>query len=1044
MRGVQVEVRLPSRGQGGLYRGTALSAVVAALFGLCLSTTPARADCTPDPATSGQTVTCSGIDINGFAAGGGVTSLTVNVLAGATVNDNGTAAISVNDANVVTNNGSLLAASGLTGINAGSNNTITNNAGINVIDNGLGISAVNNNTIVNNGGIGTGDGGVAITVFDNNTITNNGLLSTGANSAGIVARQNSTIINAAGGVITTLTDSYGIFVVGNNTVTNAGSITIGDATVLGAGIAAADDNNTITNTATGTITVGANSAGIFVQGNFTTVGNAGTIQAGLVGAGIVVFGADAKVTNDGKIASGDFGAGISVNSIGATITQNGTVSVGFAGAGIAYTGSSSTITNNKTITGGDSAEGIFVVGDGNTITNRGTINLGDGGAGIDVNGSGAVINQVVNTGTIIVGNGGVGIFVSGGGNVFNSGTINAGTGTAIEFCNCANNTLTLGPGSRIFGAVIGAGTDTLQLGGTGKDSFFLSDIGAGQQYDGFTTFNKTDSSTWTVTGIGNQDWNVLGGTFIVQGVINGNVTVAAGGTLSGEGEIGSAIINGGTLAPGNPTGTFTVNGSLTMTTASTYMVQISGSENGFTAVAGTATLNGATVVAVPVGTIQKHYSILFAAGGVVDTFNPVVAGLSPNLQATLSYDPNNVFLDFALNYGTGLNINQLNVANVLTRVFNTTGSIPVVLANLTPQGLSQASGEPGTGSQQATFNAMNLFLGLLTDPFSAGRGAGAPGATPFAEEAGANAYASTGKSARDAFASIYRKAPAADFDQRWSVWAAGFGGSQTTDGNAALGSNSTTSNVYGTAVGFDYRFSPATIAGFALAGGATNFGVNGLGWGHSDLFQAGAFVRHTSGPAYITAAVAYGWQDVTTNRIVTAAGFDQLRAQFNANAFSGRVEGGYRYVTPWMGVTPYAAVQATNFNLPNYAESLVVGTNAAFALGYAAKSVTDTRTELGLRSDKSFAASNGVVTLRGRVAWAHDFNPDRTVGAVFQTLPGSAFVVNGAALSRDSALTTASVEMKWMNGWSAMGMFEGEFSNVTRSYAGKGVVRYAW
>jgi hypothetical protein len=31
-----------------------------------------------------------------------------------------------------------------------------------------------------------------------------------------------------------------------------------------------------------------------------------------------------------------------------------------------------------------------------------------------------------------------------------------------------------------------------------------------------------------------------------------------------------------------------------------------------------------------------------------------------------------------------------------------------------------------------------------------------------------------------------------------------------------------------------------------------------------------------------------------------------------------------------------------------------------------------------------------------------------------------------------------------MNGWSAAATFEGEFSDVTRSYAGKGVVRYAW
>jgi uncharacterized protein with beta-barrel porin domain len=87
---------------------------------------------------------------------------------------------------------------------------------------------------------------------------------------------------------------------------------------------------------------------------------------------------------------------------------------------------------------------------------------------------------------------------------------------------------------------------------------------------------------------------------------------------------------------------------------------------------------------------------------------------------------------------------------------------------------------------------------------------------------------------------------------------------------------------------------------------------------------------------------------------------------------------------------------------------------------------------------------NAVLTLRGRAAWAHDFNPDRIVAATFQALPGASFVVNGARPAADSALTTASVEMKWLNGWSAAASFEGEFSTVTRSYAGKGAVRYEW
>jgi uncharacterized protein with beta-barrel porin domain len=276
------------------------------------------------------------------------------------------------------------------------------------------------------------------------------------------------------------------------------------------------------------------------------------------------------------------------------------------------------------------------------------------------------------------------------------------------------------------------------------------------------------------------------------------------------------------------------------------------------------------------------------------------------------------------------------------------------------------------------------------------------------------------------------------------VWAAGYGGSQTTDGNTVLGSNNTRSSIGGVAVGADYRFSPSTLAGFALAGGGTN--VNGLGSGRSDLFQAGAYARHTNGPAYITGALAYGWQNITTDRTVTIAGTDLLHANFNANAYSGRIEGGYRFVTPWIGgigITPYAAGQFTTFDLPAYAEQVLAGTGT-FALSYLAKSVTDTRSELGIRSDKSFAMQNGILTLRGRAAWAHDFDPDRTIGATFQTLPGASFVVNGATHASDSALVTGSAEMKWLNGLSLAGTFEGEFSNVTRSYAGKGVVRYNW
>jgi hypothetical protein len=202
-------------------------------------------------------------------------------------------------------------------------------------------------------------------------------------------------------------------------------------------------------------------------------------------------------------------------------------------------------------------------------------------------------------------------------------------------------------------------------------------------------------------------------------------------------------------------------------------------------------------------------------------------------QGTTGTDANDAFLNLAMNTSSA-SINQQNVSNALANSFNLMGGIPAVFTGLTPAGLTQISGETSTGAQQTTFNAMSQFMGVMTDPFIAGRGdsGSAPtGAIGYAEES--LAYARK-RNPSDALAAIYNKAPPAPvFVPGWSVWAAGFGGSQQTDGNTALGSNDTTSSVYGTAVGADYRFSPFTIAGFSLAGGGTTFNVTNGGSGRS-------------------------------------------------------------------------------------------------------------------------------------------------------------------------------------------------------------------
>jgi uncharacterized protein with beta-barrel porin domain len=781
----------------------------------------------------------------------------------------------------------------------------------------------------------------------------------------------------------------------------------------------------------------------------------------------------ASINNTSPLSGGSGGTGgVPAGS------SNGGGGGGAGGYGAIVTGNGSS-TNASTIDGGNGGNG----GAGNHNVGG---NGGDGGVGVQFTTSGATFN---NTGSVTGGNGGLGGAGSNGGTsgvagaggagisgsgmtVTNSGTITGGmNGDGVTRANAitftgGTNILQLQAGSTITGNVIAfSAADTLALGGSTNASFDVSQIGASAQYQGFGIFEKTGSSTWTLTGTNTAalPWTVNAGTLNVNGAMtNSTVAVDNGGTLAGTGTVGNVTVaSGGTFAPGNgtPGSSMAIVGNLALQSGAIYMVQVNPATSSFANVTGTATLGGATVQAIyAAGSyISKQYTILNTTGGVSGTFGSLVnTNLPANFTSSLSYDATHAYLNLTLgfngpNFGSGLNVNQQNVANALTNFFNTSGGIPMVFGTLTPAGLTQVSGEAATGSQQTTFDAMNMFMGTMLDPFNRGTtSAPGGGASGYAAEGDASAYASDGRqrsgAERDAYA-MFSKAPLAQtHDPRWSVWAAGFGGSQTTDGNAALGSNNTTSSVFGTAVGADYRISPFTIAGFALAGGGTNFSVTGSGGGHSDLFQAGAFVRHTVGAAYLSAALAYGWQDITTNRTVTVAGTDQLQAKFNANAFSGRLEGGYRFVAPWIGgigITPYAAAQFTTFDLPSYAEQAIVGSNA-FALAFGAKDVTDTRSELGIRTDKSWAMTDGILTLRGRLAWAHDYDPDRSIASTFQTLPGASFVVNGAAQASDSALVTASIEKKWLTGWSAAATFEGEFSDVTRSYAGKGVARYQW
>ena len=400
--------------------------------------------------------------------------------------------------------------------------------------------------------------------------------------------------------------------------------------------------------------------------------------------------------------------------------------------------------------------------------------------------------------------------------------------------------------------------------------------------------------------------------------------------------------------------------------------------------------------------------------------------------------------------------NPTNVAAGIDNVINAGGTLPAGFNNLfllTPSQLVDAlgalSGENNTQAQQGAFQLGTSYLSLLTDPFATNR-VGTAGPMGFAPERQSSLPASIAS----AYAK-YTKAPpmATVSEPRWNVWGAAFGGGNRTNGDTVtVGSHDANTSAVGVAAGADYRFAPGSFVGFSLAGGNLNWSVTGNtfggnGGGSSDAFMAGLYGKYTAGPGYVSAAVMYANYWMSTNRTVTVAGLDQLKADFNADSWGGRLEGGYRLPTDfWAAIwTPYAAFQGQSFHTPNYGEFATVGSNQ-FALNVAGRTATAYRGELGLRTDKTVAIDNGnQLNLFSKIAYARDEISNPSVAASFTVLgAGSNFTVFGARPSQNLALSSSGFEARLANGVSFMVKGDTEWGERSRTYAGTGRIRYTW
>ena len=861
----------------------------------------------------------------------------------------------------------------------------------------------------------------------------------------------------------TLNAGGGTFDTNGNDAMLGGTITsIGPLTKIGAG--------TLTLTGANTYSGGTTISGGTLQ--IGSGGNTGSIVGDIVNNAALTFNRSDDLTFSGAIS----GTG-SLTKIGAgTLTLSGTngysgattISSGTlqAGATNAFSSASAhTVASGAFLDLAGFNQTIGSLAGAGTVANTGAgATLITGGDNTSTTFSGVIQDGAGATGLTKVG---TGTFTLSGANTYSGGTLLAAgtlrlennqalgtgalttTGSVVDYAN----------GVTIANPIV-VNSDTTQLSVTAGTA---TQAGAISELNGPRPLEKIGAGTLVFTAANTYSGAtaITAGTLMVNGSIaNSAVTVNSGGTLAGTGTVGATTINGGgTFAPG-PLGTpgaITVQGNLAFQSGALYLVQVNPSTASSANViaGGGATLAGTVQAVFSSGSYaSRTYTILAVAGGLAGTtFNVLTTtNLPAGFTPSLSYTATDVILNLtaALSPGGSSGSNQQNVAGTLNNFFNNGGTLPagfVSVFGLTGGNLGNAlsllSGEAATGGQQVGFQMTNQFLGLMLDPFVDGRsgvaGAGGP-ALGFAPER------ETLEDIALAYASVLKAPPmkAPTFEQRWTAWGGAYGGSNRT--SAAI-----------------RRWSAATISPPAR---------QDLPAASTIISHATAWLASRSPAAAPIGAWRRGWAAERATRSRPASTARRARARpMSPRPSPTPITGCRPTASPSLAIisppasrrrvlahASKAAIASRRFMAgsrptprfrrrtsarPSYSETDVNG--GGFALAYNGRTGTDTRSELGARFDRLLAINpNAVLTLRARLAWAHDWVSDPTLAAVFQTLPGTSFIVNGATPAKNSALASGGTELRLANGVSLIGKFDGEFASRSSTYAGTGTVRYAW
>ncbi|ALM85474.1 hypothetical protein ASB57_23125 [Bordetella sp. N] len=846
--------------------------------------------------------------------------------------------------------------------------------------------------------------------------------------------------DAAGSTSQTWNDRYAAFAGVGGTVTVDGAKTV-------TGLQFLSDGYTLTGGAGAEIALSQAATPIRVDAGATaTIGVPLTGTGGLSkeNGGTLVLTSPNTYTGGTTVASG-------------TLQVSADNQLGDAAGGVNLNGGTLAIadaayaTTNRNVTLGAAGGDISVVAAGQDFT-----------LGQALTGSGALTKS--GAGTLVLASGSN---YSGGTNVTGGtlagdssslqGSINSSTGTTVRFDQNADGSfngnlaggaqlvkngtgaLTLTqPNTYTGGTQINTGTligDTSSLQGSIVDNASLV---FNQTTDG--TFNGTLSGTGTLTKQGAGTLTASGsnpftgsvvvaegtlalGTAAAPANLPASVQVNSGAGLAGAGRILS-LVNAGTVATA-PAQSLQVAGNFTNTPSGTVQVNLGPPAAGAVNVAGTATLDGTLQVANGFQyTGTNSYAVITAAQGVQGTFATAALPDLAFLDSSVSYDPNNVYVNFARNqtdFGElAQTPNEAAVAEALQGISTSSplyASVVGLSRENAPKAFRQLSGDSHASLPSALISSAET---IRTMPMSRLRD---------------SLYSDTNQNGKPC-ADDRSPQSAASLSCRRNVWADVIGNWQHQDGGGNAPSYK--QDTSGVLVGGDVDVHDGWRVGAAFGYQDSNIKQDSRN-ARADvdsysltLFGGKSFALQNGNALNVLGGMAYSWQDLRTRRNVQIGSENQnLKANYSGNTTQIFGEVGYSIpLTSSVSVEPFAGLAYADQRMRGFSED---GGSAALH-GDSDRNHVTTST-VGVRGRLNTEIAGQPARLRASLGWRHAMggvDPERTMA--FDT--GPAFTVQGAPIARNALVGEVGAEMAISRSATLGVSYSGQFGDGNRQNAG--------